>query len=279
MGSCGPCGADNLPNPLGGPASGLSNAGNAGGFQAGPLGVAVGGAITPGGGIGPVPRTPLGPAAVNLRTAGNFKILAKSGITNVPTSQVIGDMGVSPIAAASITGFALVLDGGGQFSKSAQVTGKVYAADYAPPTPALLTQAVIDMEAAYTDASGRPADFTDLAAGNLGGLTLVPGTYKFNSNVSVAIPMTFLGGPDDTWIIQVAGTLNVAPGVSIILAGGAQAKNIIWVVAGATTIGGSGAFNGTILDQTSITIQTGTTVNGQLLAQTAVALDKDIIDP
>jgi len=224
----------------------------------------------------PTPRR--GPFPVLLGTAGLFKILAETAITNVPTSQVIGDMGLSPNAASGITGFALVLDGSGQFSTSAQVVGRVFAADYAPPTPMNLTLAVLAMQAAYTDASLRLPDFVNVGAGSIGGLTLTPGTYKWTSNVGIASNLTFDGGPDDTWILQIDGTLTVDPGVQIVLVGGAQAKNIVWQVAGATTIGPGAAFRGTILAQTSIAVQTGASVIGKLLAQSAVTLDQNFIN-
>lgn len=94
-------------------------------------------------------------APVNLGTAGNYVVLAKSGISTVPPAAVTGNLGVSPIDSTAITGFSLILDSTGQFSTSAQVTGNVYAPDYASPTPAHLTTAVLNMEAAYTDAAGR----------------------------------------------------------------------------------------------------------------------------
>lgn len=267
---CGPCLPPGNPTPFGGPGSGLWPSGAGGsGFQSGPLGVV-------GGGPTPTPRQ--GPAPVDFLTAAFFKILAQSGISNVPTSQVIGNMGVSPITAAAITGFALVLDGSGQFSTSAQVVGNVYAADYAPPTPALLTQAVIDMQAAYTDAAGRPADFVDVGAGLLGGLSLIPGTYRFSTGVSIATNLTLVGGPEDTWIFQIPGTLVVGSGVEIVMSGGAQARNVFWQVAGATTVGTNAIFRGNILDQTNIAIQTGASVFGKLLAQTAVTLDNNFIN-
>lgn len=273
IGPCGPCAPGSMPpNPFGGPASS-------------PMGFGVGGA--PGTifgevGVIPTPDVPVvprrGPAPVILGAAGLYKILAETAITNVPTSQVIGDMGLSPNAAASITGFALVLDGSGEFSTSAQVTGRVFAADYAPPTPANLTAAVLAMMAAYTDASLRIPDYVELNAGNIGGLTLTPATYKWTSNVTVASNLTFNGGPDDTWILQIDGTLMVGPGVQIILVGGAQPRNIIWQVAGATTINPGAAFMGNILDQTSIAVQTGASVIGRLLAQSAVTLDNNFIN-
>jgi hypothetical protein len=188
-------------------------------------------------------------------------------------------MGLSPNSSAGITGFALVLDGSGQFSVSSQVVGRVFAADYAPPTPAMLTLAILDMMTAYTDASLRLPDVVDLNDGTIGGLTLVPGTYRWNSNVNIMSNLTLVGGSSDTWIFQVEGTLLVGPGVQIVLAGGANPNNIVWQVSGTTTINPGAAFNGTILDQTLIAVQTGASVNGRLLAQSAVTLDNNFIDP
>lgn len=272
-GPCGPCGTPYPPNPFGGPAS--SPFGFGGRSAAAPVEGPVGPIISPATPVAPR----LGPSPVLLGAAGLYKILAKTGISNVPTSQVIGDMGLSPNTSAAITGFALVLDGSGQFSVSAQVVGKVFAADYAPPTPANLTVAVLDMQAAYTDASLRLPDSVNLAGGNIGGLTLAPGTYKWTSNVTIGSTLTLLGGPNDTWIFQIDGTLMVSPGVQIVLAGGAQPKNIVWQVAGAVTINPGASFMGTILAQTNIAVQTGAAVNGRLLAQTAVTLDNNVIDP
>jgi hypothetical protein len=118
------------------------------------------------------------PATVNLGTAGNYVILAKTGISTTGVTSIVGDIGLSPAAASYITGFALILPAASAFSTSALITGKVYAPGYADPTPANLTTAVLDMQNAYTDAMGRAPDVTELGAGNIGGLTLVPGVYK-----------------------------------------------------------------------------------------------------
>ena len=225
----------------------------------------------------PTPE-PQGPSPVPFLTAAFFKILTKAGITNVPTSSIIGNMGTSPITSAAITGFGLVLDGSGEFSTSAQVVGRVYAADYAPPTPAMLTQAVLDMEAAYTNAAGRLADFIDVNAGLIGGMTLVPGVYRWNSNVVIASDLTLVGGPNDTWIFQVNGTLDLAAAMQIIMAGGANHNNVVWQVTGATTIGPAATFRGNILTQTNVAVQTGASVFGKLLAQTAVTLDNNLVN-
>ena len=223
---------------------------------------------------GPTPKL----AAVNLGKAASFAILSKAGITNVPTSAISGDMGVSPIAASAITGFSLVTDATNTFSKSTQVTGKIYAANYASPTPANLTTAVSNMQTAYNDAAGRKnPNFTELYAGNLSGRTLKPGLYKWSSAVLVNTQMTLAGGPNDIWIFQIAGNLTLGSGANIILTGGAQARNIFWQVAGGAgvEIGTTAHMQGTILAKTAIHLRTGASLNGRALAQTAVTLDKN----
>jgi len=227
---------------------------------------------------GPIAALAAGPAAVNLGSAGNFAVLAKSGISTTGSTSITGNIGVSPIAATAITGFGLIMDSSNVFSTSALVTGKVYAADYAVPTPATMTTAVSDMQTAYTDAAGRtnPTQ-TEMGAGNIGGTTLVPGLYKWSTNVTIPTDMTLSGGANDVWIFQVAGNLTMSSATHIILSGGAQASNVFWVVAGQTTIGTTAVFNGNILDQTAIVLQTGATLNGRALAQTAVTLNANTV--
>jgi hypothetical protein len=120
---------------------------------------------------------------VNLQTAENYVILTKTGISTAPTSSITGDMAVSPIAATAITGFDLVMDKGGEFSKSSQITGKAYAADYAAPTPTHLNAAVGDMETAYADVS-KLASTTSLVDGAIGSKTLTTGVYTFGEDIS-----------------------------------------------------------------------------------------------
>ena len=217
-------------------------------------------------------------APVKLGTAGNFAILSKTGISNVPSSRVNGDMGVSPIAHTAITGFSETANSTNTFSTSAQVVGKIYAADYAAPTPTYMTTAIGDMEIAYNDAAGRTLpNFTELGAGEIGGLTLVPGLYKWSSNVLISNNLTLSGGPNDVWIFQIAGSLKQANATRITLAGGALAKNIFWQPAGAAAIGTTAHFEGIILSKTLIAVKTGATANGRLLAQTAVTLEQNVV--
>ena len=105
--------------------------------------------VAAGGGSSTDGGNTVSPPAVNLGMSGTYAILAKkSGISTVPTSAITGNIGVSPAAASYITGFALILPAGGAFSKAVQVTGNVYAADYASPTPANLTTAIGAMQTA-----------------------------------------------------------------------------------------------------------------------------------
>ena len=214
----------------------------------------------------------IGPKPVNLGKAGTFTILSKTGITNVYPSSIVGDVGTSPI-----TGAALHLTCG-------EVVGDMYTVDAAGPLPCsvtdanFLTLAVGDMQFAYNDAAGRLSpDFIELGAGEIGGLTLAPGLYKCATGVSISTDVTLSGGPNDVWIFQVAGTLDQANATQVTLVGGALPKNIFWQVAGAVTIGTTAHFEGVILAKTMIAANTGATVNGRLLAQTAVTLQMNAV--
>ena len=214
-----------------------------------------------------------GPAIVNLGTAGNFVILAKSGVSTTGTTAVVGDVGLSPAAATFLTGFAIIAPPTTS-ATSAQVTGLLFAADYDPPTPTMLTTAVLDMQTAYTNAAGRTLpDFTELAAGNIQGLNLVPGLYKWGTGVQIPSAVTLTGGANAVWIFQIAQDLTVGNGAIVTLAGGAQAKNVFWQVAGQATLGTTANFKGIILSQTLISMNTGTIMLGRALAQTAVTLN------
>lgn len=217
---------------------------------------------------------------VNLGTAGDFAIIAKSGISTVPTAAITGDLAVSPAAASYITGFSLTAHSTNVYATSPQVTGRVFAADYASPTPSNLTTAVGHMELAFTDAAGRAPDVTELGAGNIGGLTLDPGVYKWGTGLLIPTDVTLEGSATDVWIFQIAQDLTMSSATSIHLTGGALPENVFWQVSGAVDIGTTGHFEGIVLSQTAINLQTGSSINGRLLAQTAVDLDSStVVDP
>jgi hypothetical protein len=217
-----------------------------------------------------------GPAPVDLHSAANFVILSQSGITDVSPSDITGNIGTYPISGTAIG------------VPCTEVTGTIYERDagYTVGTctnvvtdASLLTTAVHDMQNAYTNAAGRAHGVgpnLNLGGGTVSTNTLAPGTYTWTSNVSITGDITLSGGANDVYIFQVAGTLDMASGKSIIL-GNVDAKNVFWQVSGAVTLGTTSNFAGTILAQTNIAMQTGATLNGQALAQTAVTLEQNTV--
>jgi len=212
---------------------------------------------------------PLAKGAVNLGVAGEFVILSQAATTDVSPSVITGNIGASPITGAAIG------------VPCSEVTGTIYAVDAAGSLCAVidatkLGTAVLDFGTAYTDAAGRAykadANHLNLGAGEIGGLTLAPGVYHWDNNVTISTDVTLKGTKNDVWIFQVPGTLNISSATSVILQGGALAKNIFWVVGGAVTLGTTSHFEGNILGATGITLETGASINGRLLAGTQVAL-------
>jgi hypothetical protein len=223
---------------------------------------------------------------INLGKAADFAILTKSGVTTTPGSRIIGNMGTSPIAETAITGFGLVRDSTNTFSKSSgdsTVTGKVYAASHAAPTPAYMTAAVGNMESAYADATARAyPSYIELNGGNLNGLTLEPGLYKWSSGLSLSTSVTFEGCADEIWILQISGSITVASGgvgsgAKVILEGGCLAENIFWQVAESVDVGSYAHLEGIFLVKTGMTFKAGASLNGAALAQTAVTLISNTI--
>ena len=210
-------------------------------------------------------------APVNLRRAGFFAILSESGISNVPASRVTGNVGTSPITGAA------------DLLTCTEVHGRVVSVDAAGPAPcnrinpAMLGTAVLDMQAAYTDAASRVPTVTELGAGNIGGLTITPGVYSWSSNILIPANVTLKGGPDDVWIFQIAQNVKIASATSILLRGGANPANIFWQVAGSVTIGTYAKFEGTVLCMTHIAMRTDASIHGRLYAQTAVTLQMNAV--
>jgi hypothetical protein len=212
-----------------------------------------------------------GPAPVKLGKAGFFTILTQTGIQDVPASAIVGNIGTSPITGAA------------DHLSCAEVTGRVFSVDAAGPAPcsvakaSVLTSAIGAMTTAYNDAAGRTPDVVELGAGNIGGLTLTPGTYKWSSGVIIPANLTLHGKPRDTWIFQVAQDVDIAAGTSVMLTGGAKAKNVFWQVAGQVTMGTTSHFAGIILSATQIAMKTGASITGRLYAQTAVTLEMNAV--
>lgn len=220
--------------------------------------------------------------AVNLGTAANFVILAKTSLTNSATSVITGDIGLNSVESA-ITGFGTFTPGAGEFTTVAEVTGNVYATDYGATTATYLGTAVGDMDLAYTAASGfgptpvPAANYIELGGGEIGGLILVPGVYKWTTNLDVSSDVTLYGGPDDVWVFQTTGILTVATTKKVLLAGSAKAKNIFWQVDTSVALGTSSHLEGVVLSGTALALGTDATVNGRLLSKTAVTLLSNVV--
>jgi hypothetical protein len=216
---------------------------------------------------------------VNLRSAGDYAILTKTGISSVPASAITGNIAVSPIAATAITGFSLTQVTGQDWSTSPQFTGKAYAPDYSNTILTKLNTAVGDMQTAYDDAAGRNADadvfegqkFNELGGGDISGQTLTPGVYTFTMDISINAHITLDGA--GTYIIRTTGSLLQAASTDVILINGALAANVFWQVANQVDVGTSAKLNGIILVKTDALFKHSSSLNGRVLAQTACNLD------
>jgi hypothetical protein len=234
----------------------------------------------------------LSESKVDLGDAGDYVILAQSGIDTVPdSSDITGDIAVSPIAATAITGFSLLLATDGQSSTSTQVDGFAYAASYGGATAQALTDAVGAMGTAYTDASGRPnedATRKNLGTGKLGeaGLNggslepLTPGVYTFGSDVIIKADITFEGTDPveangdlpDIFIIQMTGNLKQVKDTTVTLTNGALAENIFWQVAGNVEVKTDAHMEGILLVKTDVLFEKNSSLSGRVLSQTACNL-------
>jgi hypothetical protein len=222
-------------------------------------------------------------SVIDLGSAEEFVILAKTGISTVPDSSITGDIGVSPVAASYITGFGLVMDSDGEYSTSSQIAGGsgAYAFDYDAPTPSTMTTAVSDMEAAYNEAWQRSSDDDDRtnpgATGEIGGMTLHPGVYTFEGDIQISDDVYFDGNHDDVFIIQTTGNILQAADTKVNLRSGnngVQASNVFWQVAGHVTVGARSEMQGILLVKTDALFMTGSSLKGRVFAQTAVDLQK-----
>jgi hypothetical protein len=198
---------------------------------------------------------------VALGTAANFAVLAGATITNTGLTTVTGDVGVSP--GTAITGFP-----------PGATVGIQHAGD---PTAA---QAEADLKTAFDDAAGRTL-CSVMVVGNLGGKTLSPGLYTSTTSLEISagdLTLDARGDPDAVFIFQMTTTLTTTADRQVILSGSAKAANVFWQVGTSATLGSGSTFAGTIMAAQSITVVTGTKVQGRLLARTAATtLDSDTV--
>jgi hypothetical protein len=156
----------------------------------------------------------------------------------------------------------------------------MYAADYAVPTPAYMTTAIGDMEAAYTDASQRAVSgptYVNRFQGMLTGKTFGRGVYSWDRDVSFSGDIYITGRPSDVVIFKTTGNVVAGPGASVILAGGIKPENIVWQMAGFLEANTGAHLEGIFLVKTKAVFKTGSGLNGRVLAQTAVTLDQSSI--
>jgi len=199
-------------------------------------------------------------APVGLGTTGSFGVLGGSTVTNTGPTVVNGDLGVSP--GSAVTGFP-----------PGTVNGAIHAAD------AVAGQAKADLVTAYDDAAGRACN-TGLTGQDLGGMTLTGGVYCFTSSAQLTGTLVFdaQGNPDAVLIFQIASALTTASASTVSLINGAQSCNIFWQVGSSATLGTTTTFRGNVFALTSISAQTGATVDGRLLARNAATtLDSNTI--
>ena len=204
---------------------------------------------------------PAGPLTVDLSCAANFAILAGSTVTNTgPTLIVNGDLGLSP--GSAVTGFP----------PGNVVGGSIRINDVAA------NAAKGCLTAAYNDAAGRTTA-PILISGNLGGRTLAPGLYKSSSTLEISSGDLVLdGAADAVWIFQIASSLTTSPARRVTLTGGALARNVFWQIGTSATLGTDSLFQGTLMADQSITLNTGAILNGRALTRiAAVSLDSNTV--
>jgi hypothetical protein len=176
-----------------------------------------------------------------------------------------------------MTGFALVPHLPPTFATSTLVTGSVYAADYAAPTPTKMTTAISNLETAYLDAALRATNYLNYMSGLISGKTLTKGVYSWGSSVYITSDIYLEGTDMDVFIFQTTHNLIVGSGAKVILQGGVLASNIFWQIAGVADVGTTAHLEGTMLVKTSAAFKTGSSLNGRILGQTGVTLDQSTI--
>jgi len=192
------------------------------------------------------------PTAVNLGTASTFAVMATSAISGTGAILINGDVGLAP--------------GTSQGIPPSQINGTIHVND------ASVTKAQVDLLAAYNDAVARSTNAQTLQ-GNLGGLTFTPGLYVNSSSVLISgsgpsnnVTLDAGGNANAVFIFKMSSTLTTASGAQVILAGGALAKNVYWLVGSSATFGTTTIFQGNILAAVSVTVNGNSDITGRIFA-------------
>jgi len=186
-------------------------------------------------------------APVGLGAVASYSVLGGETVTNTGLTVLDGDLGTTP--GSAITGFPPGIVGG---------TTRVEAA---------AADAKASLLVAYDDARSRAT--TASVAGDLVGQTLVGGVYTASGPLAVSGTLTLdaQGDPNAVFIFQAASTLITASSSRIALLDGASSCNVYWQVAESATLGTNSRFTGTIMALQSISVTTGTRVDGRALAR------------
>jgi hypothetical protein len=206
---------------------------------------------------------------VALGSASNFAILASAAITNIPTSLITGDVGLTPDTGANITGFSAPLT-------CPEVVGRIYAVDSSGPActlvdAVLLSNAKTDALAAFTNATGAARGTPIAISTNLEGLTFYPGLYQSLTTIDLSaggiLTLDAQGDPNAVFVIRSATAINALSTSQVVLSGGAKASNVFWSAGSAITLGVNSVMKGSLLASTAITLQTGAQLEGRALNQ------------
>lgn len=211
--------------------------------------------------------------SVPLGSSSNFAILASAAITNIPTSNITGDVGLTPDAGSNISGFS-------DPATCPEVTGTIYAVDSSGPacalmSPSLLTDAKNDAEIAFNDARAAVRGTPQSISGNLNGLTLYPGLYESGTSLEISadgkLYLDAQGDVDAVFIIRSETSITTLATSEVVLTKGARAANVYWTAGSEVTLGVNSIMKGTLIAGTAITLQTGANLEGRALNQGASA--------
>jgi hypothetical protein len=227
-------------------------------------------------------------AGIPLASAENFSILAKTGITNTPPSNIHGNIGVSSTSGSGMTGFDFTPDASLSFMTSVDVHGMAFASDYNDPTPATMATAIADMENAFSNAALRPiARGANLNRGGgfISGSTFTPGIHTWSSDVNISENIYIKGNRDSVYIFHISGNLTLTNGVKMLFTADTQngshpvPTNVFWLVNGAVLVGKGSLLHGIFLVTGDVLMLAGSVLKGRIFSLGSCSLDNVTVKP